>query len=287
MHLPNLKSSKIYPIKPFYKIQLILLMKEILQPVDLGGFGLYPIIYRVYRYIPGDDLPHRGAASRSHRRRTSERPTPKRTKAGPAGSSPRHGSWHGENDGWNCYMMIENDGENGGYCCITNRRKGLKMVFWWKLRSWDLHFFGIHLRDQTHENMATFGRCAKDHSFGGFYGLLSQLEKPMRKSPLPEVLQRDCRSPSCQALLLLLQWPDVPGSQGNPQDVNTATRFFFQVLTAQHIKILDSKERFPQHVHRWQLESSQWPLEISFVGIAREMVPNLWKAPRRVRLVLR
>lgn len=109
----------------------------------------------------------------------------------------------------------------------------------------------------------------------GFYGLLSQLEKPMRKSPLPEVLQRDCRSPSCQALLLLLQWPDATGSQGNPQDVNTVTRFLFQVMTSQHSKILDSKERFPQHFHRWQLESSPWPLEISFVGIAREMVPNL------------
>lgn len=116
---------------------------------------------------------------------------------------------------------------------------------------------------------------AKDHPFGGFYGLLSQLEKPMRKSPLPEVLQRDCRSPSCQALLLLLQWPDATGSQGNPQDVNTVTRFLFQVMTSQHSKILDSKERFPQHFHRWQLESSPWPLEISFVGIAREMVPNL------------
>ena len=117
--------------------------------------------------------------------------------------------------------------------------------FWW---SWEVETY-IFWYSSLWSNAWEYGK--RPPFWGILYGLLSQLEKPMRKSPLPEVLQRDCRSPSCQALLLLLQWPDATGSQGNPQDVNTVTRFLFQVMTSQHSKILDSKERFPQHFHRW------------------------------------
>lgn len=89
---------------------------------------------------------------------------------------PRHGSWHGENDAWNCYIMHGWKWcENGGYCYINKKKERFDHGFFDEVEKLRPTFFGIHLCDQMHENMA------KDHSFGDSTACCPSWKNPCAK----------------------------------------------------------------------------------------------------------